>query len=122
MHPSVFARSTPDKPAYIMASTGEAVTYRQLEERSNQIAHYLRSMGLQPGDHIALFLENHARFYEICWGAQRAGLYFTAISSRLTAPEVAFIADDCDAQVLFSSKYNPRDRSAGNVIPAESRA
>ena len=85
MHPCVYAKTTPDKAAYIMAATGEIITYRQLDERSNQVAHYMRSMGLQTGDHIALFMENHARFFEICWGAQRAGLYFTAISSRLTA-------------------------------------
>ena len=119
MHPCVYAKTTPDKAAYIMAATGEIITYRQLDERSNQVAHYMRSMGLQTGDHIALFMENHARFFEICWGAQRAGLYFTAISSRLTAPEMAFIVNDCDAQVLITSKQLGQVASeARNDIPA----
>ena len=78
MHPSIHAQTHPDKPAYIMAATGETVTYRQLDEQSNRIAQLFRSLGLKAGDHIALFLENNARFFEICWGAQRSGLIYTA--------------------------------------------
>ncbi len=104
MHPVVYAQKTPDKPAIIMANTGESLTYGELEALSNQMAHYFRSMGLKTGDHVGMFLENHLMFYVWCWGAQRAGLYYTAISTRLTAPEVAFIVDDCDAQILLTSK------------------
>jgi hypothetical protein len=41
-------------------------------QQSNRIAQLFRSLGLRPGDHIALFLENNVRFFEICWAAQRA--------------------------------------------------
>jgi long-chain acyl-CoA synthetase len=105
MHPYIHARTHPDKPAYIMAATGETVTYRQLDDRSNRIAQLFRSLGLQAGDHITLFLENNARFFEICWGAQRSGLVFTAISSRLTAAEVDYIVGDCGAKLLVTSRY-----------------
>ena len=74
MYPGAHAKTTPDKPAYIMASTGDAVTYRELDERSNQLAHVFRDAGLQRGDAIALMLENHPRYFEILWAAQRAGL------------------------------------------------
>jgi long-chain acyl-CoA synthetase len=56
MHPYVHARTTPDKPAYVMASSGEAVTYRQLDQQSNRIAQLFRSLGLRAGDHVAFFL------------------------------------------------------------------
>jgi acyl-CoA synthetase (AMP-forming)/AMP-acid ligase II len=102
MHPSAHARTTPDKPAIVMAATGETLTYRQLEERSNQGAQLFRSLGLKPGDAIAIFMENNARFLEICWAAQRAGLYYTCISSRLTAGEVEYIAKDCGAKVFIA--------------------
>lgn len=104
MHPVHHAQTTPDKPAFIMAGSGLAVSYATLEERSNRIAQLLRQQGCQRGDSIAIFLENNPRFFEICWAAQRAGLYFTAISSRLTTDEVAYIADDCDAKVFFTSR------------------
>ena len=105
MHPYIHAQTHPDKPAYIMAGSGETVTYRQLDEQSNRIAQLFRSLGLKAGDHIALFLENNARFFEICWGAQRSGLIYTAISSRLTAAEVDYIVGDCGAKLFITSKY-----------------
>jgi long-chain acyl-CoA synthetase len=104
MHPSLHAKSTPNKPAIIMASSGRVTTYRQLEERSNQLAHWFRKQGLNAGDSVALFLENHPRFFEICWAAQRSGLYYTAISSRLGVDELSYIVNNCKARVLISSK------------------
>jgi long-chain acyl-CoA synthetase len=94
----------PEKPAYIMAATGEAVTYGELEDRSNRLAQLFRARGLRAGDHIAIVMENQKRFYEVCWAAQRAGLYFTAISTRLTAPEAAYIVNDCGARLLVASR------------------
>lgn len=104
MHPGAIAEKTPDKAAYIMAPSGETVTYRQLDDRSNQLAQLLRQRGLGPGDVIAIFMENNARYLEMCWAAQRSGLYYTAISSRLTAPEVAYIAKDCGARAFLTCR------------------
>lgn len=104
MHPCQHAQNTPDKPAFIMARTGEVTTYRQLEDASNQVAQYLRSVGLKRGDAIAIFMENNREYFEICFGAMRTGLYYTCISSRLTAEEVDYIVGDCGAKVLFTSK------------------
>jgi long-chain acyl-CoA synthetase len=103
MHPSVHARTTPDRPAYVMAYSGETVTYAQLDARSNQGAHLFRSLGLQNGDAVAFFLENHPRYYELLWAAQRSGLRFTCLSSKLTAGEVEYIVKDCDAKVFVTS-------------------
>jgi len=104
MHPYIHAQKTPSKPAYIMAATGETVTFKELDERSNQLAHLFRAAGLKTGDAIAIFMDNNVRYFEICWAAQRAGLYFTCVPSRLTASEVAYIVGDCGARLLFASK------------------
>ena len=103
MHPATHAKTNPDRAAYIMAGSGETVTYRQLDERSNQGAHLFRSLGLKTGDVIAIFMDNHPRYFEIAWAAQRCGLYYTCISSKLTAGEVEYIVGDCAAQVLITS-------------------
>ena len=105
MHPHIHATNTPERPAFIMASTDEVVTYKQLDDYSNQIAQLARARGLKVGDGIAIFMDNNKHFLEICWAAQRAGLYFTAVSSRLTAPEVDYIIRDCGAKLLFTSDY-----------------
>jgi len=103
MYPATHAQTHPSKPAYVMASSGEVVTYRQLNERSNRCAQLFAALGLRPGDGIALCLENHPRWFEITWAAQRSGLYYTPISSRLLAPEVEYIVNDCGAQVFLTS-------------------
>ena len=103
MHPATYAKTDPDRAAYIMAGSGETVTYRQLDERSNQAAHLFRALGLKPGDVIAVFMDNSPRYFEIAWAAQRSGLYYTCISSKLTAGEVEYIVGDCGAQVLIAS-------------------
>ena len=104
MHPVHHARANPDKPAYIMAASGETVTYGQLDARSNQGAHLFRSLGLQAGDGVAFFIDNGPRYYELLWAAQRSGLRFTCISSKLTAGEVEYIVRDSDSKVLVVSK------------------
>ncbi len=103
MHPSSHARSAPDRPAYIMVDSGEVVTYRQLDQRSNQAAQLFRHHGLVRGDKILIFLENHARFLELCWAAQRSGLYFTPVSARLTATEIDYIVADLKPKLFFTS-------------------
>ena len=103
MHPAIHAKTKPDHPAYIMARTGEVVTYRQLDERSNQGAQLFRSLGLKEGDTIAVLMDNNPRYHEIAWAAQRSGLYFTCVSSKLSASEVEYIMGDCAAKMLITS-------------------
>jgi long-chain acyl-CoA synthetase len=104
---SVFARQQaiahPDKPAIIMASSGETVTFGEYEARSNRVAHLLRDAGLGRGDHIAVFIENCPQLLEIEGGAERVGLYYSLINTYLGAAEVAYVVADSQAKVLFSS-------------------
>ncbi|WP_248959096.1 AMP-binding protein [Sphaerisporangium perillae] len=103
MHPGAVAAKTPDKPAVIMAASGRVVTYRELDEESNRLARVFRSAGLRPGQHVAFMLENHPLFLVVAWAAHRSGLYYTAISSRLQPDELAYIVDNCGAEVFISS-------------------
>ncbi|WP_066556004.1 acyl-CoA synthetase [Croceicoccus bisphenolivorans] len=103
MHPSIHAAADPAKPAIVMASTGDVVTYRELEDRSNRTAHLLRALGLRRGDVIAILIDNRADFFDIIWGANRCGLYYVCISTQLLAAEIEFILQDCGAKVLFAS-------------------
>jgi long-chain acyl-CoA synthetase len=111
MHPGVFAETTPDKPAVIMGGSGETVTYRELDDRANQLAQLLWERGLRRGDSIAVCMENNAAYFPVVWAAQRSGLYYTAASSRLTAGELEYIVNDCGAQALVVS-HELRDQAA----------
>ncbi len=104
MYPGHHAKTCPDKAAAIHARTGEVLTYAELDARSNQLAQLFQAEGLRRGDHVAVFLENHLRYFEVFWATFRSGLYLTTVNRYLTAPEAAYIVDDCGAQVLVSSR------------------
>jgi long-chain acyl-CoA synthetase len=89
--------------AFQMCETGESVTFGQLDARANQVAQVLRGCGVARGEHVALLVKNHRRFLEACFGADRAGIYYTTISTRLMADEIAYIVRDCAARVLVIS-------------------
>ena len=82
LHPGAHAGIDPDRPAIVMAATGETVGYAELEAQSARLARAWRAAGLQPGDGVALLVENHPRFLVAAWAAQRSGLYFTPISTQ----------------------------------------
>jgi long-chain acyl-CoA synthetase len=103
LHIHKHAALTPDAAAIIMAGSGETVSFAELEARSNRVAHLFRSFGLQRGDAIAILLDNRAALFDITWAAQRSGLYYTCISSKLTGSEIAYIVGDCGATVLLAA-------------------
>jgi long-chain acyl-CoA synthetase len=103
MYPGAHAQTTPDKPAVIMAGSGETVTYAELDARSNQLAHYWRSIGLGPGDHVAILSENHPMFHVVYWAAIRSGLHLTAVNRYLSAEECAYIVNDSGSKSLVTT-------------------
>jgi long-chain acyl-CoA synthetase len=104
MYPGLHAAARPDQPAVVMARSGETVTYRELEARSNRLAHLLRAAGLKRGDHYAVFMENHARYIECCAAGERSGLYYTNVNSYLTAGELAYIVNNSLSKALIISE------------------
>ncbi len=105
MYPGTFAETQPDKPALIMASSGFTQSFAELDAAANRLSRLLRSAGVEPGDHVAICMENHHRFFEIVWGCHYAGAVYTACSSRLTSSELRYIVDDCGAVGFITSMY-----------------
>jgi len=104
MYTGEHVRTRADQPAFIMAGTGETVTYAELEDRSNRLAHFLRSVGLNRLDHYSIFMENNARYIECCAAGERSGLYYTPINSYLTPDELAYIVNNSESRVLIFSE------------------
>lgn len=103
MFPGYIASKTPSKAAAILATTGQTLTYQQLDERSNQLTQLLHSRGLRRGDHMSIFMDNDLRYFEVVWAALRSGLYITTINRYLTAEEAAYIVEDSNCQALVGS-------------------
>jgi long-chain acyl-CoA synthetase len=93
----------PLQPAFIMANSGEAVSYAELEARSNRLAHLFRNRGLKRLDHYAIYMENNSRYLETCGAGERAGLYYTCVNSYLTAGELAYIVTNSESRILITS-------------------
>jgi long-chain acyl-CoA synthetase len=108
MHPMDHARTRPDHPAVIMAGSGATMTFGQMDEEANRFAQLLRARGLGAGAAFAVLLENRLEYYSVIWGSQRAGTVLVPVSTRLTAPEIAYILEDSGARLLVTSrKYAP---------------
>ncbi|AQV98704.1 hypothetical protein BJN34_33030 [Cupriavidus necator] len=103
MHPSYFGKHTPDTVCAVFSHDGSTLTYGELERSANQGARLLRSLGLREGSSLVFCLENDQSFLTVALAAQRIGLYFTPVSTRVTAEELAYIVSDSKADVLVLS-------------------
>ncbi|HEX8055849.1 MAG TPA: AMP-binding protein, partial [Novosphingobium sp.] len=117
MYVGTHAETHPEKIAVFRPSTGESLTYRALDDRSNRLAQLLHAHGLRRGDHVALYLETHLAFFEVIWACMRSGLYLTPINRYLPAAEAAYIVDDCDARVLIASAAIGESVELGRLSP-----
>jgi long-chain acyl-CoA synthetase len=101
--PDSWAAVDPTRPAYVMAGTGRTVTYGELTHASRAIAALLWGRGLRHGDCVAILMENGEAFLEVAWAAQRIGLRYVGLSTRMQPAELAYILTDSAATALFTS-------------------
>jgi long-chain acyl-CoA synthetase len=100
LYPGTHAHSDPERPAVILASTGDVVTYRELDQRSNAFAHYLRGVGLRQGDVVAVLMDRNTRFHEVAWAARRSGLIAATVNHYLELDDIVHVVNDSGARVL----------------------
>jgi acyl-CoA synthetase (AMP-forming)/AMP-acid ligase II len=105
LYPGTWAKRTPDKPAVVMAESGESISYAQLDDVANRLSRLFYEAGLRPGDHVAFCMENRVEYLAVLWGAHYAGLYYTAVSSRLTTEELGYIIQDSNSRAFITSPY-----------------
>jgi acyl-CoA synthetase (AMP-forming)/AMP-acid ligase II len=101
--PRSHAARHPAKAAIIHAASGEIITYAELDAQANRVSHLLRVRGIEAGGHIALALPNDSTLLALVWGCIYAGVYYTPLSTRLTAEEATYIVNDCGATAFVTS-------------------
>ncbi|HEX5377060.1 MAG TPA: AMP-binding protein [Phenylobacterium sp.] len=99
MTTAVWARVHPLKTA-IYDPTGRTRTFAEINANANRLARLFRQHGLEPGDSLALVCSNRAEFVEVLAAALRSGIRITPVNWHLTADEIAYIIQDCEAKVL----------------------
>ncbi|HLW17837.1 MAG TPA: AMP-binding protein [Actinomycetota bacterium] len=96
------ARAHPDKPAIV--AEDRRVTFAELDARTNRVARALRSSGIKPGDRIGCALKNRIEFFEVTFGAARAGAELVPISWRAKDDEVSYLLKDSRAGLLVAEE------------------
>ena len=87
--------------AFIHDPDGTTHSWGKVNAQANRIVRLLRSHGLKPGDAVALVCSNRAEFVEVLAASQRAGWRITPVNWHLTADEIAYIVNDCEAKAGF---------------------
>lgn len=90
-----------------LVADGGTISYGELYARSRRVAAALHDAGLRRGDSVALVLPNRPEFFEITWGAQLSGLYYTAVNTHFLPDEVGNVIDDSDAKAVFLDASMP---------------
>ena len=104
------AAAAPDRLA-IISEFGDR-TFAHLDERANRLARTFRNAGLRPGDGVALLCRNRPEFVEVVAAVARTGLRLTCVNWHLTAGEIGYIVDDCEARAFIA------DAGIGDVAAA----
>jgi len=98
---AVWADLKPDA-TFIHDPDGRTKTFGEVNANANRIVRLLRKAGLKAGDAVALVCTNRAEFVEVLGACQRSGLRITPVNWHLTADEIAYIVQDCEAKALFA--------------------
>src|SRR5258708_9902843 len=92
----------PDRTALV--SGDRRLTFAQLDERANRVAHALTSRGVRPGDHVGLYLYNGAEFIESMLGAFKIRAVPVNINYRYVEAELAYLFSNADLVALFAQR------------------
>jgi len=98
-----WARVVPEKAALIEAESGKIVTYRQLENLTWQTCQFLRELGLNKGDRVAVLGQNRIEQIILYFAAARLGLILVPANWRLAPQEVDYVLEHSSARCLFWS-------------------
>jgi long-chain acyl-CoA synthetase len=80
---------------------GRAVTYRELDERSNRLAQALLAGGAGPGSRVAYLDRTAPEVIELLFAASKIGAVIVPLNWRLAVAELARIVSDADARLLI---------------------
>src|SRR5690606_1291446 len=99
------ARLTPDNEAVVWGDV--RMTYAELEKRSNMVANALVSMGIGPGDKVALNCPNLPYFPVVYYGIMKTGAAVVPLCVLFKPREIAYHLADSDAKAVIVFEGTP---------------
>jgi amino acid adenylation domain-containing protein len=97
------AARTPDAVAVV--SAGTSLTYRELDQRSNQLAHYLQQLGLKPDKLVGVAMERSSEMLIGLLAILKAGGAYVPMDPSYPAQRIALMMEDSDAQVILATEH-----------------
>jgi amino acid adenylation domain-containing protein len=92
------AERFPEKTALVCR--GQRLSYRDVEQRANRLAHSLRAEGVQRGDRVAVYLDNSVETVVAVFAILKAGAVFLVINPTTKAAKLSYILNNCRARGL----------------------
>jgi len=108
------AREIPGTP--MVYYYDEVITYAQVNQRANRVAHFLKANRVAKGDIVSTMVLNAPEIYYTMFGAQKLGAVAGAINYMLKGPEIAYVLDDSKPKVVFVGSDYMADVAAGLVL------
>ncbi len=96
------ARELPQHSAIV--SGPRRITYRELDEATNRIAHALVSLGVKKGDHIGILMSRTPEWIINCFGILKAGAAAVLLEAGAKAPELEPLLYDNDCKILLTEE------------------
>lgn len=94
--------SVDDPERIALVSESGSCTFAQVNERSNRLLNALGSLGVGPGDHIAMLTGNTPAFFEVAAAAGHGGIRYVPLNWHWTADEVAYVLEDAGVTCLIA--------------------
>ncbi|RBL91356.1 non-ribosomal peptide synthase/polyketide synthase [Chitinophaga flava] len=82
---------------------GQTLSYNELEQRSNQLAHYLQHIGVNNGTYVGICIERSLEMIVGILGILKAGAAYVPIDPDYPSERISHILTDTDVQVILSS-------------------
>src|SRR6516225_7783604 len=110
------ADAAPDRLAVVAGD--RRLTFRELDERANRVAHYLRDVGVVPGQHVGIYAYNRAEWLESMLGCFKARTVPINVNYRYVVEELRYLFDNADLVALvFEAEFGPHVASATPGLP-----
>ena len=93
---------TPD--AVAVCCDQQSLTYRELNEQANRLAHYLQKRGIGPGNLIGIYLERSLAMMVALLAVQKSGAAYVPIDPAYPADRIGFMLEDAQAPLLLTEK------------------
>jgi fatty-acyl-CoA synthase len=99
---AVRANLTPDREALYDLTSGIRYTYKELNQRADQLANFLqKGYGSQKGDRVSILAHNGIAYVDLLFGLGKIAAIFAPLNWRLTSRELTYILNDCQPKILI---------------------